>query len=258
MRLSPEWGLWLRSVEAQPPPDWFPAPPDFVGIGVQKAGTTWWYRMIEAHPQIFTRHWQKERHYLDRFANQDFTEESALRYSELFYRPLGGKSGEWTPGYICEFWVPRLLKQAAPETKILVLLREPVARYLSGVRHGLHIERLKLKVAQRDAFERGLYFAQLALYLRHFPAEQILLLQYEHCIADPLTQLRRTFEFLEVDPVDFVPPNLTVAFNESRGPRYVAPDHIIEQLVDLYAPDVAQLKATWPELDLTVWPRFDT
>ncbi len=256
--IRPGWGIWLRSIASAPPSDWFPAPPDFIGIGVQKAGTTWWYRLIEAHPQVMMRHWQKERHYFTRYGAQPYGEEQARRYAELFYRPIGAKSGEWTPGYICEFWVPPLMAMAAPDAKLIVLLRDPIARYESGVRHGLYIEHMKLRSAQRDAYERGRYFDQLSMFLRHYPAEQILLLQYEHCIAEPLKQIQRTYEFLGLDPVDFVPPNLTVMFNESRGPRYKSPDSVLENLVELYRPDVAKLKATWPDLDLSVWPRFDS
>ena len=29
-------------------------PPDFVGIGVQKAGTSWWFRLITDHPEVST------------------------------------------------------------------------------------------------------------------------------------------------------------------------------------------------------------
>ena len=38
--------------------------PDFIGIGAQKAGTTWLYRNLRAHPQIHMPH--KEVHYFDR------------------------------------------------------------------------------------------------------------------------------------------------------------------------------------------------
>jgi len=38
--------------------------PDFVGIGAQKAGTTWLYRNLRPHPQIHMPH--KEVHYFDR------------------------------------------------------------------------------------------------------------------------------------------------------------------------------------------------
>ncbi len=39
-------------------------PPDFIGIGAQKAGTTWLHRNLQVHPQIFMP--RKEVHYFDR------------------------------------------------------------------------------------------------------------------------------------------------------------------------------------------------
>ena len=38
--------------------------PDFIGIGAQKAGTTWLHRNLQAHPQIFMP--RKEVHYFDK------------------------------------------------------------------------------------------------------------------------------------------------------------------------------------------------
>ena len=38
--------------------------PDFIGIGAQKAGTTWLHRNLQAHPQIYMP--RKEVHYFDR------------------------------------------------------------------------------------------------------------------------------------------------------------------------------------------------
>ena len=42
--------------------------PDFLGIGAQKAGTTWLYRNLLAHPQIWMPDY-KEVHYFDKKAN---------------------------------------------------------------------------------------------------------------------------------------------------------------------------------------------
>ena len=41
-----------------------PLSPDFIGIGAQKAGTTWLHRNLSVHPQIFMP--RKEVHYFDR------------------------------------------------------------------------------------------------------------------------------------------------------------------------------------------------
>jgi hypothetical protein len=249
------FGLYQATLEPLPPVDWFPAPPDFVGIGVQKAGTTWWYRLIEAHPDVCSFHFMKERHYFTRFGHRAFDDGDAIRYSQLFSRPPGTLGGEWTPGYITQFWVPPLLARAAPDAKLIMMMREPIARYLSGVRHGLHMEELRLDIAQRDSFVRGRYFSQLEMFLEYFPADRILLLQYEKCRANPLEELRRTYRFLGLRD-DFVPPNLTVSYNEISGPRFVAPQHVLDTLVHLYRPDVRSLKETWPDLDLAAWAPF--
>jgi hypothetical protein len=41
--------------------------PDFIGIGAQKAGTTWLHRNLQAHPQLYMP--RKEVHYFDRKIN---------------------------------------------------------------------------------------------------------------------------------------------------------------------------------------------
>ena len=47
-------------------------PPDFVGIGAQKSGTTWWYELIATHPDVACRDIFKERHFFGRFATRPF------------------------------------------------------------------------------------------------------------------------------------------------------------------------------------------
>jgi len=49
-----------------PPPGFVTGPPDFVGVGAQKAGTTWWFRLIEAHPGVYHDPDQRpELHFFD-------------------------------------------------------------------------------------------------------------------------------------------------------------------------------------------------
>ena len=59
-----------RSGSGAPPPPlkdgWTTGPPDYIGIGVQKAGTTRWWKLIVKHPDVVG--WQlKETHQLSRF-----------------------------------------------------------------------------------------------------------------------------------------------------------------------------------------------
>lgn len=116
------------------PPGWRVGPPDFVGVGTQRSGTKWWYENVVGHPGV-TRvsgpH--KELHFFDGLSDVDLSPEWVERYHRFFPRPGGTIAGEWTPRYMANFWTPGLLHEAAPEARLLVLLRDPVERYLSGV-----------------------------------------------------------------------------------------------------------------------------
>ena len=76
-------------------------PPDFVGIGAQKAGTTWWFDAICAHPDVYSRDdIHKERHFFDRYAVRPFGAAECSLYHDWFPRPAGSLTGEWTPDYM--------------------------------------------------------------------------------------------------------------------------------------------------------------
>ena len=90
-------------------------PPDFVGIGVQKAGTTWWYELLATHPGVSEApDIHKERHFFDRFATLPFGPDDARDYAGWFPRARD-PGGEWTPDYLSLPWVPPLLARAAPD-----------------------------------------------------------------------------------------------------------------------------------------------
>lgn len=109
------------------------APPDFVGVGAMKSGTTWLQAQLLEHPEVFDIG-QKELHFFDWFFETDFAEEQASAYVDRFARPSGMLAGEFTPRYMVDVWAPPLLAQVAPNARILVLLRDPVTRIDSHMR----------------------------------------------------------------------------------------------------------------------------
>ena len=79
-------------------PELIPAPPDFIGVGTQRSGTTWWQRLLRDHPAIrLPRNKKKEQHFFDKFGRRPMTPEDIARYHDLFPRAPGELSGEWTP-----------------------------------------------------------------------------------------------------------------------------------------------------------------
>jgi len=229
--------------------------PSFVGIGAQKAGTTWWYELMLGHPDIYSRDdIHKERHFFDRFGAQAMKPSEIDGYHAWFPRTAGALTGEWTPDYLSFPWVPPLLKRAAPDTRLLVLLRDPVERFRSGLDHLDAMGLPRNGTGIQDAVQRGFYFRALDIWLDHFEAEQLLVLQYERCIADRDAQLAATFAHLGLSPHDPPPPGLRVGGRNAQ-PR-VLDDQIRQYLTGLYAPDVAALAAAHPSIDLALWPNF--
>src|ERR1700683_57154 len=87
--------LTSQGVVIPPPPPacpagWRTGPPDFVGVGAQRSGTTRWFDLIVAHPQVIApMSTRKELHYFDRFHSDTFTARAAAAYGEYFPRPQG-------------------------------------------------------------------------------------------------------------------------------------------------------------------------
>ena len=175
------------------------------------------------------------------------SEEDAARYALHFPRPEGGVTGEWTPGYLIDFWTPGLIARAAPEARVLILLRDPLARFESALTHQLSTSRAAL--TQRDiqgAFQRGLYAPQLRRVLAAFPAEQVFIGQYEACRADPAAQLARTYAFLGLAPFEPDASALRGEVNPTTGRRFEPGAALRRSLLDGYAPDLEQLAELVP------------
>jgi Sulfotransferase domain len=241
------------------PPGWRIGPPDFVGVGVQRGGTTRWFDLIRSHPEVVHRAREKELHYFDRFYASELTATDVAGYHEHFPREGGHKAGEWTPMYMSAPWIPRLLAAAAPDARLLVSVRDPVERFLSGLEHDTRIAREAgtplSQLAPFEAFMRGFYHAQLMRLLDHFDRSRILVLQYERCVQEPLPALRRTFEFLELKDTLFA-PDVEARRNASRSAKQALDPDTLNSYVRIYRDDVLALVDSFPEIDVRLWPNF--
>ncbi|MGO8873975.1 MAG: sulfotransferase domain-containing protein [Acidimicrobiales bacterium] len=263
---------WEPGFDFTPPtprPGEVAGPPTFVGIGVQKAGTTWWYEQIARHPQVHSRpDLHKERHFFDRFGTEPFGASSIDDYTGWFPRPAGMSAGEWTPDYFSLPWVPGLLRRAAPDARLLLLLRDPVDRLRSGLAHRRRMGEPLGTLEVADAVQRGFYHRCLRHWLASFDPEQLLILQYERCAADPAGQLRTTTSFLGLDDTgtDLGPDRTGPASTDGEQParQQEAPadgsgmldPEVIGRLVAIFEPDVVALVEQVPGLDLALWPNF--
>jgi hypothetical protein len=251
------------------PPGWQTGAPDFVIFGAQKSGTTWWFRLIEQHPDVVQpAHQRPELHFFDRLWSEWPTQEAISRYHRYFPRPAGKLIGEKTPEYLSCPWAAPMVKLAAPEARAIVLLRDPVERYVSGLSHydrgGLleeeeeGLERTfgdRLRVVT-DAISRGQYATQLEWLLEAYPADRLLVLQYERCAADAAGQLLRTYAFLGMPPHTLPAEELSRPRNQAKLEKVSVPAEHIDLLRRYLRPEVRRLTALTSEIDLSLWPNF--
>jgi hypothetical protein len=228
-----------------------------VGVGVAHAGTAWWDRLILAHPGVTRAPAFPDSVDFFRGRWRDGLDDAAAsRYHAWFPRPPGALAGEWTVTYMLDAWVPPLLRRAAPDARLMVLLRDPVTRFRSGRvgDEGRGRRAVTARAAANASFSRGLYADQLARLWSAYPRDQVLVLQYERCLDDPRAELRRTYAFLGLDPG----PADEVGASRPDDPPTTSPDDVLDErqaatLARAYAPENARLAALLPDLDLGLW-----
>lgn len=233
-----------------------PGAPDYVGIGVQRCGTSWWHSLLESHPGVAALGLgAKELHFFDQFWQRDLSRADIANYHAQFRRRPGQLCGEWTPRYLHDPWAVPALLRAAPEARLLVLLRDPIARFGSALRHARAHTGSVDADAVTDAFHRGEYGAQLRRLLELVPRERVLVLQFEQCVRRPEALLAETFDFLQLPQVD-VPIGGPV--NAIDRDRTAFSTTLLREARERYRADAAEVEALFPgRVDLRLWPGLE-
>ncbi len=193
------------------------------------------FEFLSQHRQIGTPRALKEVHFFDDDAafakgHPDYgAYESIFRCDAHTIVRL-----EATPIYM--YWRPVASRLAAynPDTKLILILRDPVERAISQwemeFSRGTESEVFEIALERereclsrgeqhrvRSYIDRGFYGVQIRRLLRHFPREQILVLKREDLLAELQTTLRRVYEFLGVEEPECVPPQRMVHPTKKRA-----------------------------------------
>lgn len=201
----------------------FRAGPDFAIIGAKRGGTTSLYNYLLEHPDVLpmfpSRQHIKGTHYFDvehERGSAWYRSHFPVNIRERAVRHPFGRavSGEGSPYYLFHPLAPQRMALEAPNTRLIVLLRDPVERayshYKERVRGGGELltfeealdaedERLKGE-AERIVAEpgyrsvehedhsyvaQGRYWEMLSVWFEHFPREQFLVVASEDFYRDP-------------------------------------------------------------------------
>jgi hypothetical protein len=251
---------------------WKVGEPDFIGLGAPKAGTSWWYSLLKEHPQVVeNRLGIKELHYFLHFNNDELDGSYFDTYKQAFASPRGAICGEWSTPYLNHPFCIESIAKAAPNSKILVLLRNPIDRMISHLNHVLLNRAKKFNLDSEkqyifktysiypEAILHSLYSFGLSRLLRHFDRSQILILFYEKCQTKPVQEIGRTYDFLGIDS-DYIPEKNSSQINKQS---YIIDTLTNEErqeerqyLAEYFRNDVKVVKQMFPELDFTFWSDF--
>lgn len=164
---------------------------DFLGIGAQKAGTTWLYEMLKLHTQVRFPDIGKEVHFWDAHYSKGIG-----WYKALFDKGDQWKHGEITPAYaILPRERIRELYSLYPKVRIFYIVRDPMERAWSSALMALARAEMQLEEASDQWFidhfhsqgslMRGDYEVCLRNWLSVYPQEQLMVLRYEDIAARP-------------------------------------------------------------------------
>jgi hypothetical protein len=207
----------------------------FLIIGAAKAGTTSLFEYLRTHPQV---HMPREKEIY--FFNVDRNYSRGLPwYEETVTRGAapGSVCGEATVEYLSggSELIPRRIRRALPDVRLVCVLRDPVKRAQSHHRmmtlNGIERRSFACAVdeligadalaAARVSRSRtsgylvdGEYARLLSAYLRVFEPGQLEVVFSDELTADPARTLARLFAFIGVDP-GHVPPNIRERYREA-------------------------------------------
>lgn len=151
-------------------------------------------------PQALT-----QKQYRQSFAPSNTNQLLGEATAAYFWTDSGSQWGTKPKGYCAD--IPgRVLDILGGEVRLVLSLRDPVERAISAYLHHIAFGDLDPALSLLDAgdfiglLDMGFYAAHLGNWLRHFPLQQFLVLDFERDIRqDADTTLQRVFDFLGVD-----------------------------------------------------------
>ncbi len=190
--------------------------PNFLIIGVEKAGTTSIYGYLKQHPEVymsplketnfFEKDWREQQNQPNnnpkKIANWE-------QYCALFQDAKDEKAiGEASPNYLFHYKKSiKLIKEYLPQAKLIAIIRNPTERaysdYLMHIRDAIGpditlLEQIEKKANTSYTILKGYYYTALKHYLENF-GSQVSVLLYDDLAKDSLKFMRNIYNILEID-----------------------------------------------------------
>lgn len=176
-----------------------PRLPNFLFLGPDKSGSSWIYRELGRHPEVYLAP-AKDTYFFDR---------EYERGVGWYLSQFQGLACEAIVGEICHDYLfssvaaMRIEDLLGPDVKLMVCLREPAERaysdYLNQLRNGWRLPSFKVAVARVPSLiDSGRYCPALRVYLERFGRDQVHIGVFDELRADPQEFLNKVTDWLGV------------------------------------------------------------
>jgi hypothetical protein len=194
------------------------ARPNFLYIGSSKSGSTWIFKTLSWHPQIYMYPGKNLGFFSSRF-------EKGWDWYIGNFRPGAQHKiiGDVSHSYLVSEDAAARIREHLPDAKMMVCLRDPVKRtfsdYLDGIKNGKIDGSLEEELERTPALiTRSRYGTHLSRYLERFDRDQIHIASFDELVSNPDAFTARLFEFLGVDALE-LPPKLKEKVLPAGSPR---------------------------------------
>ncbi len=195
--------------------------PKFLYIGGDKCGSSWIQSILQWHPQVKVPE-AKELFFFDK--NYD----RGLDWYRSYFttQPEQTTSGEVCHDYLYESECVDRIANDLPDAKLIVCVRDPVARtysaYLFWKRHDLYRGSFAEFVDFcPEAIDRSCYGKYLKMYLSRFEKQQFAIFDFAQLQRSPTDFAKSLFTTIAVEPLS-IPAKLHGATLPAALPRVKA------------------------------------
>jgi hypothetical protein len=220
--------------------------PNFLIVGAMKSGTTSLYYYLKQQPGIYLPE-EKEPSYFSLIPGGTNSHRSISKkeYLDLFQNVKNEKIiGEASVQYLRDPDSCEKIYEQIPNTKIIILLRNPIDRayshYLSKLLESgisIHDEIYKdvkkldeMNLNYDNPIVYGLYYNQVNRYLKKFGKNNVLILIYEEFFNDVNYYLKNVLEFLNASETE-IKTVKNESFNEYYTPNPATMKFLKNQII---------------------------
>ncbi len=199
--------------------------PDFLIIGAAKSGTTTLWEYLNRHPQIFMSA-LKEPEF---FSSSQVYDRGIDWYKALFCdageNQICGEASTTYSRWPHTLDSPQLIQQLGLTPQFIYIMRHPVDRAFS---HYAHHMRLDISMTFEEALDKdsiyvdcSLYLRQIERYLRFFPKESFLFLDFDELRNEPAEALGAIQRHLSVEERDLSPQGESIVANPGGSDHFI-------------------------------------